>query len=1382
MTIVEEGQLFKKLVVNKITKFTEEPKLCLNMIVKDEGHIIEDTLTKLLKKVKIDYWVISDTGSTDDTKTKIIDFFKNNNINGELYCDSWKDFGHNRTAALNHAYNKSKYLLIFDADDEICGDFVLPELTKDSYYLKFGNPSGTTYIRTQLVNNHKKWKYVGVLHEYITCMENTNGIETLDSNYYTVSGRTSSRNKDANKYLKDALILEKAYEEAVANKDEIYNRYGFYCANSYFDCGKHQEAIKWYKITLNNKNWEQEKYVSCLKIFLCYKTLGQPDTGFYYLVNSFNYDKERVECLYELVSHYCGCEQNDIAYGYFNMVKSFYNEKYIKADMSSKLFHDISKPNLYLPYYMIIVADRVKDITTGIQMYKIIFTKKYPERNTFYIKNILFNLRFFIEHAKKDNEFLQLFKEYINFLKTINFPLYSFDFLKDYAEYGIDVESILNIKVAKGEPKFSKEDCMQSKNILFYTGFANTQWNYSYINNNALGGSEKAVAYLSKSFPKDYTVYVSGDIAAEEFDNVKYLSLRELPKLFDTIPFHTIICSRYVSFLEMFNNPCYYQFYIWAHDCNLIPYGANISDSDIVIKWDKYIDGCICQTEWHANEYKKKYPTLSDKIHIINNGINTSFFPVKNKKKHNKFIYTSRTERGLIILLALWPKILEYLPDAELVISTYTKFPLNQEEEQIKAIIDSYSSIKHLGQLNTEQLYLEMSTAEYWLFPSIYPETSCITALEMLMSEVICLYYPYAGLPYTIKEYGIQIETGNEIEKLINITTKEKFDLRVNGRKYAESCSWLERAKLWSDTLSLNNNCVINKSSNVTNVTNVAIFNSFNFHYEMFGCVINYCNKNNFKLTIFTKQNNELGWLEFYKKHFKTCDFEYKDISEFEQLKNEFDIIFITTDDDYGFKQEWINDKCISINHHYTIRVPEYKHNLAIRPFIDNLRDWAIPCYSLLNMSDKQHTLEPEINIAIIGQIMNLNYDVINRLESNTKINLHICGRANDNVTNNNLDIIKSIVNSNISVNNYFNIGTTKLFNLLKKCDYILTDCSNNTDHINGQSSSGCIPVAISTLTPLIISKTNNKLYNFKNVLEFELKSEDKIYINKGDIDSYLLLEEREVLISMFDKYMDNKYMDNNCINDENNLELINDVSSQKKHTALIVEPRDIKNLDKLINDYKTKLGKDWNIVFYCGKSLKSKWVNTLLDPSVEIRELNVNNFNPQEYSDFFKSKELWESLDGEYILVFQADAFIINSEPYNVDYFIKMNKSYIGGNMCYEWAELKNENLFIKCRNFNGGLSLRKRIDMIKIISTFGSGKTESNSIKFQSYAEDVYFTVGCYKLNMPLGDDESCENFALHTIHKSDFFGIHNPSKNILEQIKSNPEMNNYFEFQTA
>jgi hypothetical protein len=76
----------------------------------------------------------------------------------------------------------------------------------------------------------------------------------------------------------------------------------------------------------------------------------------------------------------------------------------------------------------------------------------------------------------------------------------------------------------------------------------------------------------------------------------------------------------------------------------------------------------------------------------------------------------------------------------------------------------------------------------------------------MLMSEVICLYYPYAGLTCTMKDYGIQIERGNEIDKLINLTINEKNDLRVNGKRYAESGSWTERATIWSELLFIKDN------------------------------------------------------------------------------------------------------------------------------------------------------------------------------------------------------------------------------------------------------------------------------------------------------------------------------------------------------------------------------------------------------------------------------------------------------------------------------------------------------------------------------------------------------------------------------------------------
>jgi predicted O-methyltransferase YrrM len=428
----------------------KEFALCLNMIVKNESHIIKDTLTKLLKKIKFDYWVISDTGSTDKTKEIITEFFKEVGIPGELYEDEWVDFSHNRNKALEYAFGKSKYLLIFDADDEICGEFVLPKLTRDSYSFQFGS-----YTRPQIMNNHKRWKYFGVLHETICSADSRiddASTEVIKGTYYVVSGRSGSRNFDSNKYLKDANILEKAYKDAVDAKDEIYNRYGFYCANSYYDCNKYEHAITWYKKTLENNGWSQEKYVSCLRLFTCYEKINNKEAGFFYLVKSSQYDKERAECYYELIKYYSCSGLYNVAYGYYGVLRDFYTNSYLKNGFNYKLFLNESISEFYLPYYVIIVSDKMRDYQTGIHMYRIIFTKKYKCFNEWFVGNLLYNLQFFINHLNEEDKsvFYLLFQEYIYFLVANNYPLFKHDdVINKYEKCGM----IERLKIESGIPK-----------------------------------------------------------------------------------------------------------------------------------------------------------------------------------------------------------------------------------------------------------------------------------------------------------------------------------------------------------------------------------------------------------------------------------------------------------------------------------------------------------------------------------------------------------------------------------------------------------------------------------------------------------------------------------------------------------------------------------------------------------------------------------------------------------------------------------------------------------------------------------------------------------------------------------------------------------------
>lgn len=124
------------------------------MIVKNESHIIEKTLENILSYIPITQWVISDTGSSDNTKDIIKQYFTQKNIKGELYDDEWKNFAHNRTKALEYAYNKTDYLFIFDADDKIHGNLILPDtLEQGQYSFRFGDDY--VYYRPLLINNKK---------------------------------------------------------------------------------------------------------------------------------------------------------------------------------------------------------------------------------------------------------------------------------------------------------------------------------------------------------------------------------------------------------------------------------------------------------------------------------------------------------------------------------------------------------------------------------------------------------------------------------------------------------------------------------------------------------------------------------------------------------------------------------------------------------------------------------------------------------------------------------------------------------------------------------------------------------------------------------------------------------------------------------------------------------------------------------------------------------------------------------------------------------------------------------------------------------------------------------------------------------------------------
>ena len=397
--------------------------ICLTMIVKNESHIIANTLEHLWKYIKFDTWFISDTGSTDETKEIIIDFFSKKGVKGTLQEEPWCDFGYNRTKAFEGAYKKADYAFVWDADDEIHGNFNLPDnLIGDSYKFIFGDNS-VTYSRPQLFNMNKKWCYRGVLHEYAECLESCDGAIDIIGNYFFSSGKSGNRSKNPNKYLDDALILEKASEKALIEKDSLYNRYIFYCACSYKWCNKKEKSIEIFKKGLSLSMWTQEKYVSCLDIYLQYEELKKPEEGIYYLIESNKYDSNRLECFYELIKYYCIRNMSTVSYGYYTVIQNFYENQYDPSTLSEKLFANKTVYEFLLPYYMIIVGESTHNLKTSAKMFECIFKYKSSYVSEWWIRNLIHNMQFCINELPADLNFLNNCINYLNMVKDkgVNF-------------------------------------------------------------------------------------------------------------------------------------------------------------------------------------------------------------------------------------------------------------------------------------------------------------------------------------------------------------------------------------------------------------------------------------------------------------------------------------------------------------------------------------------------------------------------------------------------------------------------------------------------------------------------------------------------------------------------------------------------------------------------------------------------------------------------------------------------------------------------------------------------------------------------------------------------------------------------------------------------
>jgi tetratricopeptide (TPR) repeat protein len=282
---------------NTLQQFrANKPTICLNMIVKNESKNIIRCLKSVVSY--INFFVIHDTGSVDNTIDLIKQFFASYKIQGIIKKTKFIDFSTSRNFALFDCARRTDYTLFIDADMVLVNSFYdFDKLNKDAYYI-FQENNGTVYKNIRLVRNNGRWIYKGSTHEVLYCLDEKIETVNIDKDFLYIKDYDDGGCKE-NKLERDINLLKKD----IKNKIQV-SRSLFYLANTYFSKKDFSSAIYYYKKYIDIGDWDQQIWFSYLRIGLSYLLLKNYPLGVYYLTLATEICPKRIENLHYLSQYF----------------------------------------------------------------------------------------------------------------------------------------------------------------------------------------------------------------------------------------------------------------------------------------------------------------------------------------------------------------------------------------------------------------------------------------------------------------------------------------------------------------------------------------------------------------------------------------------------------------------------------------------------------------------------------------------------------------------------------------------------------------------------------------------------------------------------------------------------------------------------------------------------------------------------------------------------------------------------------------------------------------------------------------------------------------------------------------------------------------------
>lgn len=763
----------------------KKQKLSVAMIVKNE----EENLPIVIGSLNnvYDELIIVDTGSTDNTKKVAKEL-------GAKVYDLKLDPFHFGDAR-NFSFEKctGDWIVWVDADDKVknpegirkqmeeAPDGVTAFVAIYNYSFDENGKCNSRHWKERLIKNEGWYTWKGVLHEALVPVRQTvanhSTLFEIDHNKSDDGYQNSSqRNYD--------IISAWVEEEGIGSTDP---RNILSLGNACLGLKQYDEAIKYFTIFAQESGWSEEIYVALHRAAVCCRFLGKHQMAIDYELQAIKVDPK-------IKDAYIGLGQTFMELHDWDNAEHWLTQSFSKNNQKKATIHNPHEYNFNPWWFLAHVyaakaeeGEGIENIDRALECFSkcselIDNDADVKERVSILMdlktKSDLSDACLMVGAAiKQDGE-----EELAKFLDLIP------EKVQDFPTIWKMRNSIMTKKESSG------------KDLVIYCGNTFEPWTPDSLKE-GVGGSEEAVIHMAARLQKmgwQVTVY-NGVDKMVEFDGVVY---RPFWMYNDKEPNDVFISWRQPALFDVFN-PNVKKNYLWLHDVT--------SDEEFTEERLKKIDKVFVLSEFH----RSLFPSIPDeKIWLSANGLHLPDMEQVSVRKPWKMINTSAPDRGIHLLLKLWPQIKKKYPEAELhwyygwqSFDNYNKN--NPERMAFKAeIVELMKQEGVFGgtRISHNQIAQETASADLWLYPTEFPEISCISAMKAQALGAIPVCTDKGALAETVQS-GIKIDW-NDIwsskekqDEFIEAIGKAHDMDREEVRKAGKAYDWDVVAKDWDSKL-----------------------------------------------------------------------------------------------------------------------------------------------------------------------------------------------------------------------------------------------------------------------------------------------------------------------------------------------------------------------------------------------------------------------------------------------------------------------------------------------------------------------------------------------------------------------------------------------------